>query len=230
MARTVTFSDLQTQVRNLVDDKATTSDNSWVSPTELKARINAAIGTWHDMVAKAVPERFEKEATITATAVASAAGYDLPADYYQTIGVDYLYSSNCRQSLKRLMVQERNDYSTDSNAQAAAYRVKGAKLFLYPYPESGTYYHVYVTAAPVLAADGDTLDGINGWERWIVYAVAIELLLKEETECGQLVLERDKLWAEIQAAAVDREAGTPARVVATRKRRRLGDPDFWAGR
>lgn len=194
--------------------------------------INASLGAWHGFIAKAVPERYEAEQIITADGSTS---YPLPADHYQTIGVDYQLTSNCRVALKRLMVQERNAYSTDQNVQAEGYRLKGTTLVLLPPPSSGTYYHVYVTAAPVLTQPSDSIDAVNGWEEWIVYDVAIKMLLKEESDASALIAERNKIQAEMEAAAAEREAGQPSRVVDTRTGRwggtgHKGDPDFWAGR
>lgn len=232
MARSITLATIKRRARELADEETPSATNSRVDDTELLGMINASLGIWHGEIAKAVPERYEAEATITANG--SLTGYDLPADYYQTIGVDYQLTSNTRAGLKRLMVAERNAYETSTAAEAEAYRIKGNKVYLYPPPTSGTYYHVYVTAAPVLASDSDTIDGVNGWEEWVVYDVAIKMMLKEESDATQLIIERDKIWAKIEAAAAEREAVQSSRVVDTRCGRWTtagrGDPDFWSGR
>lgn len=230
MARSVDLQTLRRRARELANRENDDTTDGFVDNTEIDGYINASLGAWHGFVAKAVPERYEKEQTIVADGSSS---YALPSDHYQTIGVDYEFTSNCRMGLRRLMVQERNAYDTSVNSQAEGYRLKGTTLVLYPIPDSGTYYHVYITAAPTLVNTTDSFDGVNGWEEWIVYDVAIKILLKEGSleEANLLIAERNKIQAEMEAAASEREAAQPSRVVDTRTGGgRRFDPDFWAGR
>lgn len=231
MARTVTLADLRTRALELAHRENDDPDVGFVTTAEVNGMVNASLGQWHGYLAKAVPERFEAEDEITANGSAS---YPLPDDYYESIGVDYQLSDTTRAELRRLMLNERNDYSTTPGAQAVAYRVKGNVVVLLPTPDSGTYYHVYVTAAPVLEDDADAIDGVNGWEEWVVYDVTVKILMKEQSTeaAAQFIVERDKIRAAMFVAAAEREAGQPSRVVDTRirRRRRNQDPDFWFGR
>lgn len=217
MARSVTCETLKRQIRELADQETDAPTQSPVDDAELLGMLNASLGLWHSKVAQADPERFESEDTIVAD---GSTAYDLPADYYKTLGVDYLYSDNAYWPLDRVLFQERTSFDVGDGLYAAGYRVKGASLVLIPAVNSGTYRHTYVTCAPVFTSDADTLDGCNGWEQWIVYDCAIKLLIKEGSteEAAALVPERDRIEAEINAAAADREAATPRRVAGTRAR------------
>jgi hypothetical protein len=231
MARTFTRADIRTKARELADQEiadALDPDADYIDDTEANRMINDSLAAWHTLVAKAVPERFETEQTITAN---GATSYSLPANHYLTLGVDYQLADNCRVELRRVMAQERNVFGSSVYAQAEGYRLKGATLVLLPPPSSGTYIHVYVTAAPTLTDDSTTVDGINGWELWIVYDVAVKMRLKQGDDVEALVRDRDRIEAKIEAAAAEREAGQPSRVVDTRTGRwDRADPDFWAGR
>lgn len=209
-----------TQARELAENE---SDADNVDRSECVGYVNASLGQWHGIVAKAVPERFEAEQTITADGSAS---YALPSNYYQTIGVDFELSDDVWAPLARVMPGERNMLS--GTGDAIGYRIKAATVVLMPKPSSGTYRHLYVTAAPVLSADGDTFDGVNGWEQWVVYDVAWKILVKEGSteEADRMARERDRIQAEIEAAAADRETANPMRVVDVRSRLDY-DPDFW---
>ena len=231
MARTFTRADIRNRAREQAGMElgdAGDPDTDFIDDTELNRMVNASLAIWHGKVAKAVPERFEAEQTITAN---GATSYALPADYLWTIGVDYQYQANCRLGLKRAMQQERNAFDGAVFSQAEAYRVKGSTVVLLPTPDSGTYYHVYVTCAPTLTSDATTVDGVNGWEDWIVYDVAIRMKAKEESDITGLMALRDAIEEEMKSAAAEREAGQPSRVVDTRTKRGTGrDPDFWIGR
>jgi hypothetical protein len=231
LARTFTRADIRNKARELADQEiadALDPDADYIDDTELNRMVNASLAVWHGLVAKAVPERYEAEQTITAN---GATSYALPSDHYQTIGVDYQLTSNWRQSLKRVQIQERNYFDSTPSSQAEGYRLKGSALVLLPPPSSGTYIHVYVTCAPTLSSDVTTVDGVNGWEEWIVYDVAIKMAMKQGDAVDALLAERNRIQAEIEAAAAEREAVQPTRVVDTRTHRwEQGDPDFWFGR
>ncbi len=216
MARTVTASAMITRARELADMVTSSPTTAFVTDVEALAQLNLLIGPWHSMLLQAAPERFEADQTIVAN---GAASYALPWDHYKTLAVDYQVASNSWWPLDRVMLQERTDFES-SGSSASGYRIKGATLVLIPAPASGTYRHTYVTAAPTLLAE-TSLDGVNGWEMWLVYSLAVFMVLKEESleMAAALAAERDKVKAEIEAYAADREAANPMRVVDTRLRR-----------
>lgn len=226
MSRTVTLALLRSQIREMADNQDVGDDQS-VTDTRLNEMINASYGIWQGMLAKAVPERFEAVDTITGD---GSSGYNLPADYVTTLAVEYQTDTNDYIDLRRVMFNERNMFSGQATSgQALGYRVNATQVLLLPPPSSGTYRHIYTTMADVLAADGDTVDGINGWEKWLVLDVAIQLLLKEESDVGQFVQERNKIQFDMKEAGNDRNSAAPRRVVDVRSRRALGrrrDPDF----
>lgn len=237
MSRTTTLATIRRRARELADMEDTGSDN-YVDDTELNGMINASLGLWHSMVATAVPERYEAEDDITAT---GAASYNLPADYYKTLAVEYVESDGDRRDLRRVSFRERNRFERSTSSTALGYRIVGSTIVLIPAPDSGSYKHVYVTHADVLSADGDTVDGVNGWEEWITFDVAIKLMLKEESDASHLIYERNRLTQEIQQAAADRNAGESRRVINVRRQRARYnvqgyhgfpgyDPDFWLNR
>lgn len=210
--------------------------DAFVDDTELDGMINASYGLWHGMVAQAVPERFEAVDDITADGSAS---YALPADYYRTLAVEHVDSQGERGDLSRVMFRERNRFPQTTTGRAIGYRLSAGNLVLIPAPASGSYKHVYVTNAEVLSAGGDSFDGVNGWEEWIVYDVAIKMLLKEEAEASTLIFERNRIEKEIRAVSFDRDMANPRRIVDVRKKPMqynvwglpgMTDPDFWFGR
>lgn len=205
--------------------------------TEIDGMINGSLGRWHSMLIRAVPERYEATQTITADGSAS---YDAPGNYLATMGVDYKEDEENWVALRRIMPQERTRFNVTTSGQAVGYYVAEtpAKVFLLPQPEDGTYRHTYITVAPTLSSGGDSIDGFNGWEQWIVYDVAAKMLMKEESAPDWIIRERNQIASEIRAAAQEREMMNPQRVVQKRRhwhpfsgfRMNRNDPDFWYGR
>ncbi len=205
-------------------DMEVSGSNAFVDDTELEGMINASFGLWYQKVASACPERFEKDPPQSITADGSLS-YTLPSDYGYTLAVEYQAQSGVYVDLPRISFRDRNKYSNASTSgPAIGYRLGNGVLALLPAPLSGAYRHWYVPTAPVLGdGTGGTVtsfDGVNGWEEWIVYDVAIKMLVKEESDASQLILERAKIEKEVNAAISDRDLMNPRAVVDTRSAKR----------
>lgn len=80
----------------------------------------------------------------------------------------------------------------------------------------------------------ETLDGVNGYEEFIVCDCAARILSIEESDASYWVGRREQIRARIAALAGQRNAGHPERVVDRRGQRirdagPLGGDDIWAG-
>lgn len=58
-----------------------------------------------------------------------------------------------------------------------------------------------------------TVDGVNGWEEYLVVDAAIKALQKEESDVSVLLAQKALLQRRIESAATNRDAAEPARVV-----------------
>ena len=63
-----------------------------------------------------------------------------------------------------------------------------------------------------MAADGDSLDGVNGWEELVVLDAARKALLKEESDTSGVEREIAMLVGRIEVEAQNRDAAAPATV------------------
>lgn len=73
-------------------------------------------------------------------------------------------------------------------------------------PEDGDNGHIAL-------GSGAAVDGINGWEEYIVVDCAAKALEKEESDPSAMFARKAALIQRIQSAAANRDAGEPARVV-----------------
>lgn len=211
MARSVLASAIISRARELADQETSTPSTAFVDDTEALAQLNTSLGIWHGMLVKAVPERYETSETITAT---GASSYNLASDHFLTVGVDYQMSSTSWVPLPRILPQERTRFETTRDI-AEGYYLRGATIVLLPAPPSGTYRHTYITCAPT-AISSTSIDCVNGWESWLIYDLAIKMLTKEESDPAALLAKQAEIKMEMEAAAADREAASPMRVVDTR--------------
>lgn len=144
--------------------------------------------------------------------------------FFKLLGVD-LYTGaavNPWVTLKPFMFQERNQWSAQASAirryANMRYRLFGNYLHLIPQPQSGLVLRVfYVPRLTVPASDSDVLDGVNGWEEFIVIDAAIKALQKEESDCSVLLAQKAAIIARLEAEAENRDAGSPQRVADVRR-------------
>jgi hypothetical protein len=226
MARSFTLLQLRTKVRERADIVA----SQYITDTELSGYISASYTRLYDIIVKSGLHYYDKTQTITTTG-GGTTDYTLPSDFYGTVGVDYQLDSQRWVEVPELMVHNRNAFLS-SGSRALAYRVVAGNISLYPAPPSGqTYRHIYIPYATNLSADGDTVDGVDGWEEYIVIDAAIKCLTKEESDTSHLERERALLRDDIEQAAQNRAWANP-RVVTDvggswDDREITGDPANW---
>jgi len=150
--------------------------------------------------------------------------YPLPSDFFKLLGVDLQInnSPNGYVSLKPFQMAERNKW-TIPNLQIVygrlinlRYRVMGNRISFVPRAAAGqTMRLLYVPRVTELVLDTDVLDGVSGWEEYVITDTCIKALAKEESDTA--VFERAKagLLARIESEAANRDAANPAVVADT---------------
>ena len=199
-----------------VRQRADVVGSTFVTDAELNAYINASYAELWDLVCKSDPERFTTSANLTVAAGADSTA--LPADFYQLVGCDLYVSGSPNPwiTLTRMPWNERNRwvYTTAlwnsfgwSNIR---YRLSGQKILFSPVtPHQETIRLWYVPAITTLVNDSDELDGINGWEEYIVVDAAAKVFIKEESDPSPFLAQKQSLIARIQTMAAKRDVGEP---------------------
>lgn len=115
--------------------------------------------------------------------VAGTSSYALPSDFLKLIGMDVKRSNGEYFSMHRYSKAERNTYSYYRIAAVSRewtqYRIRGNNVVLIPEPnwtETAGVRMLYVPVPDDLSDDSDTLDGVAGWEDWIVYKCLIKFI------------------------------------------------------
>lgn len=217
MASTVALSVLRTRAKQRADME----NSSFVSDAEWLSYINASAAWLYDLLVKAYDEDYYLTSTTftTSTATSYSLDDDLDlTDFYKLRGVSIVPATGEELPLKRYTFGDRgrtnNLYSSSRLGRSALrYRLSGRNIELKPTPQSGQTIKLwYIPSITPLVGDTTTIDGINGWEEFVVINAAIMALNKEESDVTALTQQLQIYLDRIETMAEDRDVGEPARV------------------
>lgn len=218
MPRTRTFLQLRTEALETAD----LEDSQFVDAAEVGRQINNSIAEFHDrLIDVGGPSYGRTFASLSTTAgVATVA---LPTTFYKEYGVDVQRSaSGDFEPAHELDWPNRNSFDLTAgwnNGRAVYYEIEGANLRFWPTPSAVHSVRLwFVPWAVELVLDGDTLDGINGFEKFVVLDTAIWLRNKQEQDISGLEKERARIEQRIMEMASRRNRSGPARPQDVRRR------------
>jgi hypothetical protein len=191
VARTVTLQDIVTRARILSDQR----DASFIQDSEALELLNEIYPELYDQLVSIDDNYYSTSTSFTVSA--GTTDYNLPSDFYKSIGLDF---------------------STDTGGN-------GSRVTLYPFDEAernisfstansipnGTVFLTYVPVAPTFTSLSQTVDGINGWDRLLSLKLAIDMQDAEERNSSRL---QEKYDARLQQmmSSLERDIGMPSMV------------------
>lgn len=231
MAASVALSQLRLDARLYADQRPGAAD-SFITETEITRLINMKGRELYDLLVDARgSEYYATEATIAV--VGGTSRYDLPDDFYELSSVTLEWSDQDHELMfpvgsTRLKIAYEANWRKWSRYDLKAYRLRASQLEFLPEPTSDVTCRIqYVPVYVDMVADGDTFDGINGWEKMLTLGVAIEMREIEKRPSPTLAaLYREQL-DRIETMKSERDAEAPKEIVDEMKLRgRRG----WFGR
>lgn len=219
--RTITLSELRTEIRNRGDYQ----DTDLVTDVELTSYINSSITELYDLlVSKYGDEYYLKDYSFNL--VANQSQYNLPADFLKVKGIDLVIDSSKSINVQSFEFRERNIFTSINfnNPYNIRYRVMGDKLMFMPPKNNMTNQIVlwYVPACAKLVNNSDTLDGVNGWEEYVIVDVIRKIKIKVEESIQEILVEKNALIARIEYAASNRDSANAQGASLVRNRTRNG--------
>jgi hypothetical protein len=193
----VTLSALISRIRQRSDNEH--SGSSFVTDAELTRLINVSYAELYGHLVRYSMNTVESLTTITAT---GAASYSLASDFFSLISV-YRVSGDNRLRLERH--SNRHRLGATPSGDASTYRIINNTIEFYPRPSGGTYEVVYLPICGELVDGTDTVDGVLGWEEYLVIDCAIHILDKEESDTKNLRQDRAVILQRIQDEAAAAE-------------------------
>lgn len=227
MASSVTLSQLRTDAR-LYADQRPGGASTFISDTELTRLVNLKARELYDLLVEARGSAYyATEAVISI--VGGTSRYNLPSDFYQLDSVTLEWSDQDHELMfpvgsTRLRVAYESTWNRWSRFDRKAYRLRASQLEFLPEPSSDVTCRIqYVPVYVDMVADGDSFDGINGWEKMLTLGVAIEMLAIDKRQNGQLAQAYAEQLARIDAMKTERDAEAPKQIIdVSRLRARRG--------
>ena len=214
MSRTVTLTQLQLQSRQRADKVG----SGFILDSELIQYINNSYAELYDLLVGAYDnDYFLSEFPITT--VGGTKFYDLPDGFYKLRGIDYNIAANHNLTLRPFQWNERNKFQEGTywaslvGLNGPRYKISGNQIAFYPAPDGAFNLNLwYIPACPLLVAGTDTVDGVNGFEEYIIIDAAIKMLQKEESDVSILLAQKQAIIARINLMAENRDASQTFRV------------------
>lgn len=165
--------------------------------------------------------------------------FTLPDDFYKLRGVDF-YFTNRWIPLDEIPFANRNDFALWASYLPCGYQLFGRpsvtpgkqESYLQILPEQyapTTGYRLWYVPKPAVPVNfADKIDGINGWERFVICGLAVYALRKKHILDRAQDLRQEQLAIEqrLRDAAAKRNIGQPAKVAITSSWNRGG---YWGG-
>lgn len=234
MARTVTLTQLRADARLFADQRVHTSQSStFINDTELDRLINLKLAELHELFVSARGNDYDGTVSeTTIQIIPGTARYSLPADFFQVLSAELLWSPTEHERLRSLsshpVADELKPLLWDRGSEKG-YRVRGPQIEVYPTPTTSV--SLAIQYAPVfldLASPSDAYDGVNGWEKLVAIGVALEMREIAGTKLGSLPDLYAQQLKRITDMVADRQAVDPLEIrdVEPKGRPRWG---FWLG-
>jgi len=187
VARVVTLLNLRTWARQLSD---TENDDS-ITDAELTALANRHYPEVYDLLIEAGPPEFFSSST-TVSVTTGTIAYALQADFRALLGVYVHESTDERRPLMPMPEGSRGQYKAPT--------------------QSVTVTLEYLPAAGTLSANGDTVDGVSGWEELIVARMSRDVMVKLEKDPSIVMATIAGLENRIKNRSKNRDRGQPRRI------------------
>jgi hypothetical protein len=233
VASSVTLAQLRLDAR-LYADQRPGSASSFITEPELTRLVNRKARELYDMLVEARgSDYYATEGAIAI--VAGTTRYSLPADFYQLSSVTLEWTTQDFELIFPVgSTRERNRFEGVNGRWPAwsrfsqkGYKLRASQIEFLPEPRGDVTCRLqYVPVYTDMTADGDTFDGINGWEKMVALGVAIEMRIIEKRSASDLAdLYREQL-ARIETMKSERDAEAPKEIV---DERRMRNHQRWMG-
>lgn len=203
------------QLRTEARQRADMVNDGNITDPELTSYVNASYAELYDLLIAAPDSTYFQAPPYFITTDGTNEQFPYPPDLYKLRGVDLqLFNTpNAFITLRRATFYDRNIYAIPTyravyGAITFRYLDMGTHFRLTPMPTSGRVLRVWYYPRPtLLVRDTDVVDGISGWEEYIVVDCAIKMLQKQESDASGYVLQKNNLVDRIKRMTAHKDIG-----------------------
>ena len=214
---TITLADLRTRAKQ----RANMENSDFISDSEWNSLINYSISDLRDIITSKAGEDYFAT-SFSSTMTQGQETLNLPSDFYKLLWVEVLIDGVNYLPLKRFEIAEvpATAFNLVTPWVELRYRLRAGNLWFQPSSSTGgkTIRAWYVQTPTPLSTDGDTLDGYNGWDEYVIVTAARKALVKEEQDVTELDREILMFNQRLEAMAPNRDQGQPMRIQDTQRR------------
>lgn len=190
--------------------------SQFVTDAEWISYINYSYKELYDILVSKFEDYYTKEPAYTFT-LATGNSVALPNDFYKMRGLDRAVSGTEYYTIHPYTFEERNNRRRATVFRGLypniRYRIYGGKIYFTPDDAAnGDYRLWYIPLASTLTATTDTVDGVNGWEEYIIVDTCIKALTKEESDVSVFAMQKASLLKRIEEMAANRDVGETQRI------------------
>jgi len=196
-------------------------NSNFVTTQEQTNYVNASYAELYDLIIQKYGDNYFVQTPYAFVTDGINNQFALPDDFYKLLGVDLSLANTSDSfiSVPKFEFGDRNRYSVPNfqsfyGVTNLRYRINGTKIWFTPLPGGGQTIRLwYIPKIVYLVNPTDVMDGVSGWEEYIVIDVAIKMMQKEESDVSALMVQKQQMIQRIESAAENRDAGRPPRVV-----------------
>lgn len=226
----VTLGSLRAQIQQRTD----LVNSNFILTPEWNSYINASANELYNKLTVAYGNGWVIAPPFTFQTDGITDKYPLPQDHFKLLGLDVQVSNSTSGWLRvpKFNWNERNRFMTPYQIFYGIrtnlhYHLYGTQLWIIPIPAAGQFLRVlYVPKYTKLINDTDVLDGVSGWEEYVICDVAIKALTKREQDPTIFMAQKSAMAVQIDEIAAERDIGAPGTVQDVRAQ----DDDAMGGR
>ena len=203
-------------VRLAAQQKADMVNSDFISKQEWNDYINKSYAALYDLLIQTYADDYYVATPFSiATDARTPPLYNLPSNFYKLLGVDLaINGTDTWATLIKHAFAHRNQYpyslgNTVIGTQRIKYRLMGQQINFMGAGDARTLRLWYIPRPTTLQADYHVLDGVSGWDEYVVLDAAIKAMGKEESDPSLLIVKQQEIKDRLDAVANNRDAGMP---------------------
>jgi len=214
----------ETTVGNLVLEcrqRSNKENSQFYTDQEMISMVSQSYKELYDKLITAYGDDYYVATPYTWTTGNNEQLYPLPSDFYKSLLVEVALNPqdpNSYVTLKQFMFRQKNLYNypnqyTMYGITNIRYRINGNNLMIVPQTQGAQTLRMWYAPRPnQLINATDTVDGVSGWEEYIVADVCIKMLGKQEDYNTIFSMQKAEMNKRIDEMAKNRNLGEPQTV------------------
>lgn len=196
-------------------------NSQFYTDQEMTSMISQSYKELYDKIVTAYGDDYYVATPYTYTTGQNQQLYPLPSDFYKLLLAEVALNPqdpNSYVTLKQFNFIQKNLFNypnqyTMYGITNLRYRLNGNNLMIVPQTQGGQTIRIWYAPRPnQLILQTDTVDGISGWEEYIVADVCIKMMAKEESDVSVFAGQKGEMNKRLDEMAKNRNLGEPQTV------------------